>query len=350
MLRFLLEDGGLAVVEHAAIGTALPATGLDNAGLLVAIAGERAGGLLDDLLWLRRAGHAVPIILVARGDVRGLRQRARACGVHDVVAIPMAARDLQRRLLSALGTGPMSVPPNQGEQTTRAGGLTLHAGTRIVSDDSGWSVRVTRQEATLLRALMRAPGQVVPYSLLQSAIWGQAGARTSNALAVYVRRLRASLARPHATHGYIKTVHGRGYTFDARSGARPARVDESGGRPRVLVIDDDKTLTAFVTEVLEGAGYAVAAAMGSPALALARQERPDLILLDINMPDIDGVEVRRQLRATPRTAGIPVVALSAGGNLRLRASEMDANDYLPKPFTMEELLLRVEKWVGQARN
>ena len=64
------------------------------------------------------------------------------------------------------------------------------------------------------------------------------------------------------------------------------------------------------------------------------------------MPGMGGVEVRRRLHTEPRTARIPVIALSAGRNLRAHAAEIGADDYLAKPFDLDELLLRIEKWAG----
>ena len=81
---------------------------------------------------------------------------------------------------------------------------------------------------------------------------------------------------------------------------------------------------------------------------LACEAQPAVVLLDINMPVMDEVEVRRHLHADPATAHIPVIALSAATNLRARAAEMEANDYLAKPFDLAELLLRIEKWAGPA--
>ena len=114
----------------------------------------------------------------------------------------------------------------------------------------------------------------------------------------------------------------------------------------VLVVDDDRLIREVITLALEDSGYTVVTAEGVDALEVATRAGPAVVLLDINMPLIDGVEVRRQLRANPTTAQIPVIALSAATNLRARATEMRADDYLAKPFDIDELLLRVDKWAG----
>jgi CheY-like chemotaxis protein len=116
----------------------------------------------------------------------------------------------------------------------------------------------------------------------------------------------------------------------------------------VLVVDDDWLIREVITLALDDAGYGVVASDGIDAPELARQAQPAVVLLDINMPVMDGVEVRRHLHADPATAHIPVIALSAATNLRARAAEMEANDYLAKPFDLAELLLRIERWAGPA--
>ena len=116
----------------------------------------------------------------------------------------------------------------------------------------------------------------------------------------------------------------------------------------VLVVDDDWLIREVIALALDDAGYGVVASDGIDAPELAREAQPAVVLLDINMPVMDGVEVRRHLHADPATAQIPIIALSAATNLRARAAEMAANDYLAKPFDLAELLLRIEKWAGPA--
>lgn len=116
----------------------------------------------------------------------------------------------------------------------------------------------------------------------------------------------------------------------------------------VLVVDDDRLIREVITLALEDTGYQVVAAESVDAVHTASDTQPAVVLLDINMPLMDGVEVRRRLHANPQTAHIPVIALSAATNLRARAAEMSADDYLSKPFDIDELLLRIEKWAGPA--
>jgi CheY-like chemotaxis protein len=118
----------------------------------------------------------------------------------------------------------------------------------------------------------------------------------------------------------------------------------TGSGPVVLVADDDESVRDLVTFELQMAGYrTVTAADGCTALTVAGQVRPDLVVLDIAMPGMDGVSVCFRLHDDPATAGIPVIMLSGA------ASETDielayvsgAEEHLPKPVNIGELVRRV---------
>ena len=115
-------------------------------------------------------------------------------------------------------------------------------------------------------------------------------------------------------------------------------------RPLVLVADDNADILGLVTAVLERSGYEVVAVSdGAQALASVDKRKPDLAVLDITMPEIDGLEVLRRLRADTRTNGLPVVLLSA----QVQEADVDrgfatgASAYLKKPFSPRELTERV---------
>jgi DNA-binding response OmpR family regulator len=112
---------------------------------------------------------------------------------------------------------------------------------------------------------------------------------------------------------------------------------------QVLVVDDDTTVSDVVRRYLERAGYAVRlAADGPSALASVREQRPDLVVLDLMLPGIDGLEVCRRLRAD--SADLPVVMLTALGEEadRIAGLELGADDYVTKPFSPRELVLRIQ--------
>jgi pilus assembly protein CpaE len=113
---------------------------------------------------------------------------------------------------------------------------------------------------------------------------------------------------------------------------------------RVLIVDDDMDTLKLVGTTLEKQGFTIAAAKsGEEALQKVSQEKPDLILLDIMMPKMDGYEVIRRLRANPRTAKIPIILFTAKSQVedKVTGLEVGADDYLTKPTHPAELVARV---------
>ena len=111
---------------------------------------------------------------------------------------------------------------------------------------------------------------------------------------------------------------------------------------RVLVVDDDEEIRASLRRGLAGEGYTVElAADGEEALRRAREEPPDLVVLDLGLPGLDGLEVCRRLRTADE--GLPIVMLTARDAVsdRVAGLEGGADDYLVKPFAFEELLARI---------
>ena len=111
--------------------------------------------------------------------------------------------------------------------------------------------------------------------------------------------------------------------------------------PRVLVVDDEPKIVQLVRDYLERAGFAVSTARaGAEALMRARQDRPDLIVLDLGLPGLDGLEVTRQLR---RDSGVPIIMLTARDDEtdKVVGLELGADDYVTKPFSPRELTARV---------
>lgn len=110
---------------------------------------------------------------------------------------------------------------------------------------------------------------------------------------------------------------------------------------RILVVDDDPEIVSFVKRGLAYEGYKVdTAADGFEALAKARESEPDLVVLDVMMPEIDGIEVSKRLR---EGSGVPILMLTAKGTIsdKVAGFESGADDYLVKPFAFDELLARV---------
>src|SRR5947209_590193 len=114
---------------------------------------------------------------------------------------------------------------------------------------------------------------------------------------------------------------------------------------KILLIEDDSDLFALLKYNLEKEGFAlVGAQTGKGAIDLCRRERPDLILLDIMLPDSDGLDICKGIRSHPELAHIPVIFLTARASEtdRIVGLELGANDYIVKPFFVRELIARIK--------
>lgn len=119
---------------------------------------------------------------------------------------------------------------------------------------------------------------------------------------------------------------------------------------RILIVEDDATLASGIARILEGEGHAVdVVGRGEQAVFGARQERFDMMILDVGLPGIDGFEVLRRLRAAGQK--IPVLVLTARDALddRIRGLDLGADDYMAKPFAMPELAARVRALVRRSQ-
>jgi two-component system phosphate regulon response regulator PhoB len=113
----------------------------------------------------------------------------------------------------------------------------------------------------------------------------------------------------------------------------------------VLIVDDEPDLASLVEFNLRQAGLETSVALtGEQALQLARLRRPDVVLLDLMLPDLSGKEVCRRLRADPATRTVPIVMLTSRGEEadRIEGFEVGADDYVTKPFSPRELVLRLK--------
>jgi two-component system, OmpR family, alkaline phosphatase synthesis response regulator PhoP len=112
----------------------------------------------------------------------------------------------------------------------------------------------------------------------------------------------------------------------------------------ILVVDDDKDILRLVSSYLQQAGFVVMVALdGETALHTVRRERPDLLLLDLMLPGIDGWDITSTIRADASVAAIPIIMLTAkvDDNEKVLGLELGADDYITKPFNPREMLARV---------
>jgi two-component system cell cycle response regulator DivK len=127
---------------------------------------------------------------------------------------------------------------------------------------------------------------------------------------------------------------------DEPQGSAPGRI--------ILIVEDNELNLKLLKDVLDFRGYStMVTGSGAEALNLARQNLPDLILLDIQLPDLTGTEVARRLKADGRTHAIPIIAVTAfamSGD-RERILESGCDDYISKPFSLQALLALIERHI-----
>ena len=125
-----------------------------------------------------------------------------------------------------------------------------------------------------------------------------------------------------------------------------AEAQTSDGPAKILIVEDEEATRETWTEFFQNTGYQVAqAADGQEALEVARWERPDLILLDLRLPKLDGYQVCQRIKGDPVTAQIPIIMITAfltGSSDTVRGIEYGADDYLSKPVDLDVLAARVK--------
>lgn len=121
-------------------------------------------------------------------------------------------------------------------------------------------------------------------------------------------------------------------------------------RKKVLIVDDEMNVCEFISEALSGAGFiTLIADSGYEALEKAQTAQPDLVILDVMMPGIDGWQVLERLRRNPKTKDIPVVMLTAksGTESLFKSNELNVLDYFIKPIDAKELVLFVRRYADR---
>ncbi len=122
---------------------------------------------------------------------------------------------------------------------------------------------------------------------------------------------------------------------------------------KILIVEDEPDIVELLVYNLDQAGFKTEAVFnGADALDRAKIEPPDLVLLDLLLPEVDGLEVCRTLKRDPETAGIPIIMLTAKGEAidRIVGLELGADDYITKPFSPREVMLRVRAVLRRAPN
>uniref|UniRef100_A0A7C5Z7N3 Response regulator n=1 Tax=Caldicellulosiruptor owensensis TaxID=55205 RepID=A0A7C5Z7N3_9FIRM len=117
--------------------------------------------------------------------------------------------------------------------------------------------------------------------------------------------------------------------------------------PKILVVDDSPVVKKIVTTTLAKKGFEVKEALdGVAALEVLLSEKIDLVITDLNMPKMDGLQLTREIRRNPTYKRIPIIMLTTNPSEEQKALEAGANLYLKKPVTSEELISHVQKFLG----
>jgi CheY-like chemotaxis protein len=309
IMSSLLESAGVRVVTAAGGLDAIERARADRPQIIFM---DLKMNDLDGFEATRRlasdpATSSIPVVAVTASALGNSRQRARDAGCVDYLTKPVRAELLY-------------------------GMLQAHAGARFVE-----------------RSRSAAVGQCRPCHHRSAFRDRRTAARCDRAW----RRRRDPAARHRAHAGQPRRIRPRRAhpPFDHHVRfRRPQRAGRLAGdvtvaAPQILLVDDNPTNLQVLYQTLEGQGYRLLAARsGKDAITIAERAAPDLILLDVLMPDIDGYETCARLKADARTRDCAIIFLSALNDARDRAHGLDlgAVDFVNKPFQAEEILARVK--------
>ena len=120
---------------------------------------------------------------------------------------------------------------------------------------------------------------------------------------------------------------------------------------KVLIIDDDIDFQFMVSTMLRNSGYIVKSVLeGKPSMAMSLARECDIIILDIELPGISGVDLGKQLKSSPDTADIPILLVSGHNECEKLFAESEANDFVQKPFSLSALMLKIHELLDKARD
>jgi len=298
---------------------------------------DRLGKLVEDLLDVSRlesrrmhlASSDVDMNQLAEDVVADFRAQTRN---HDIVfqrsAAPVFVQGDAERLEQVL----VNVLQNAIKYSPEGGQIRV-------------AVRRDGQEA---RVSVKDPGIGVPkeeQARLFQRFFRAGNATTRNYSGLGIGLFVANeIVRRHGGRFEVESEVGSGSTFTICLPALEQERTEPEGRARVLLVDDDPEILEVTGQILREWGYVVDEARdGLTALSLARNARPDLMLVDLMMPVMDGWTLIRRLREEKVAEGVPVVVFSADRDTREKARQLDAEASLRKPFELEELQDVVER-------
>jgi DNA-binding response OmpR family regulator len=319
---------------------------------------------MDGLEVCRRLRADLPrlliIILTARAEIEQ-RVAGLDAGADDYLTKPFDYQELCARVRALLRRDLRAREP-----LLQCGELTLDPAARTAAQGHR-RLTLTRKEFGILEYLLRRRGEIVSQEELLEHVWNAEANPFTNTVRVHVNALRRKLGDTAAMPRYIQTVIGAGYRLDdfarstpnltetlspteyassmtafeseQRRNAMSPRTwaDQLADAPRLLIVDDAPDITQLLVVFFHQAGYnALAAYDGRAALDLFRREPPNLVILDLGLPDIDGLDVCRQIR---QESTVPILMLTKRGELddRVKGYAAGADAYIVKPFRIEEV-------------
>lgn len=116
---------------------------------------------------------------------------------------------------------------------------------------------------------------------------------------------------------------------------------------KILIADDDQAIVESLEMVLENADYAVKSTVDGRVIPMMKKEKPDLLLLDIWMSGTDGREICKKLKKNKKTKDIPIIMISASRDIKKSTEDAGADDFLEKPFEIDNLLEKIQKYLGR---
>jgi len=153
--------------------------------------------------------------------------------------------------------------------------------------------------------------------------------------------------------GYLMELFSFRNLFTRKSGSRDRRArarQDSSNRQTILVVDDSKTIVFTLKKILEQDGYStLVASNGKEAIHMARKHSPDLILMDVIMPGINGFRATRMLKSDESTSDIPIIMMSGDTQAMQEfwVNKIGAKDFLNKPFKRGDVFEKIEKFIRQ---
>ncbi|MDP3718842.1 MAG: response regulator [Acidobacteriota bacterium] len=245
------------------------------------------------------------------------------------------------------------IPPPVTPEDHEADQALRDARTRFVA---GFTNRLSAMDALLSSVERGADGELNALREAAHKLAGLGGVlgfpTVSDQASLVEQSLLEPVLDPAAVRAGLKRM-GAGFAHDL-AGSAPSWAQDAGRAPhaaRILLVEDDQEQRRVAASGLRAAGYRVVTAESGPeAVEAARLEQPDLILLDVDLPGLDGMAVCRQIKLERALATVPVIFCTARTGLldRLAGLSLGADDYLTKPFAPSELLMRIKRQVSRA--